>query len=191
MLALDPARTVLLLMDFQSGIVGMFGAAGAGLVDNAVAARAAARKAGMAVMYIRVALTGEDAAAIPAHNRTFAAIAASGRLDDAGPATAIVPELAPAADEEVFRKRRVGAFSTTELGARLKARNMDTLVLAGLSTSGVVLSTLRDAADKDLRVFILGDCCADPDPEVHRILLDKVFPRQAEVVSLADFTGGR
>jgi len=58
-------------------------------------------------------------------------------------------------------------------------------VLPGLSTSGVVLSTLREAADKDYRISVLSDCCADPDPEVHQLLLTKIFPRQAEVLELA------
>jgi nicotinamidase-related amidase len=58
------------------------------------------------------------------------------------------------------------------------------LVLTGISTSGVVLSTVREAADKDLRLTVLSDCCADNDDEVHQVLMNKVFPRQAEVISL-------
>jgi nicotinamidase-related amidase len=46
----------------------------------------------------------------------------------------------------------------------------------------VVLSTLREAADKDYQLTVLADCCADGDEEVQRVLLSKVFPRQAEVV---------
>ncbi|HEY3883138.1 MAG TPA: isochorismatase family protein, partial [Trebonia sp.] len=61
----------------------------------------------------------------------------------------------------------------------------DTLVLAGISTSGVVLSTLRQAADLDYRLIVLEDACADRDDEVHRVLTGKVFPRQA-VVTTAD-----
>jgi nicotinamidase-related amidase len=56
------------------------------------------------------------------------------------------------------------------------------LVLTGIATSGVVLSTLREAADKDYRITVLSDCCADRDEEVHRVLKVKVFPRQAEVI---------
>ncbi|MDE2464018.1 MAG: cysteine hydrolase [Alphaproteobacteria bacterium] len=187
MLALDRARTALLLMDFQNGIVAMFGAEGAQCAERAAQARQAARKAGIAVMHIRVALTAEEAAAVPAQNRIFAAAAASGRLADHDAATQLITQLASAPDEEVFRKRRVGAFSTTQLGARLATRAIHTLVLSGLATSGVVLSTLRDGADRDLRMLVLSDCCADPDPDVHRVLMDKVFPRQAEVISLAEF----
>ena len=44
-------------------------------------------------------------------------------------------------------------------------------------------STLRQAADLDYRITMLSDACADPDPEVHRVLMDKIFPRQALVTS--------
>ena len=59
---------------------------------------------------------------------------------------------------------------------------LTSLVLAGISTSGVVLSTLRQAADLDFGLSVLRDACADADEEVHRVLCEKVFPRQAEVL---------
>jgi nicotinamidase-related amidase len=61
-------------------------------------------------------------------------------------------------------------------------------VLAGIATSGVVLSTLRQAADLDYQLTVLADGCLDADPEVHRVLLEKVFPRQAEVTSITGWT---
>ena len=72
----------------------------------------------------------------------------------------------------------------------LRARGIDHLVLAGIATSGVVLSTLRQAADLDYRLTVLADGCLDGDPEVHRVLLHKVFPRQAEVTTIADWAAG-
>ena len=60
------------------------------------------------------------------------------------------------------------------------------LVIAGISTSGVVLSTLRDAGDQDYRLFVLADASADTDPEVHRVLIEKVFPHQADIVQTGD-----
>lgn len=61
------------------------------------------------------------------------------------------------------------------------------MVLTGVSTSGVVLSTLREAADKDYQLTVLADCCADGDEEVHRLLVDKVFPRQADILTAAEW----
>jgi nicotinamidase-related amidase len=56
-------------------------------------------------------------------------------------------------------------------------------VLCGIATSGVVLSTLREAADKDFRLTVLSDLRADFDTEIQRILIDKIFPRQADVIT--------
>ena len=85
-----------------------------------------------------------------------------------------------------MRKNRVGPFGSTDLHEQLQARGIDTLVLAGISTSGVVLSTVRDAHDRDYRLIVLADLCADRDPEVHKVLTGKVFPGQAEVIDAAE-----
>jgi nicotinamidase-related amidase len=182
-----PGKSVLLLMDFQNLIVGMVGADGAALLERAAQARETARKTGMAVMHVRVAFNDADYAAIPPTNKAFSGLAKSRMITDGTEPAAIHPALAPAPGEEVFNKKRVGALSTTNLGARLKARGIDTLILTGIATSGVVVSTLRDAADQDYRLVVISDCCADPDPEVHRVLTEKVFPRQADVIALSEF----
>jgi nicotinamidase-related amidase len=90
----------------------------------------------------------------------------------------------------VVTKRRVSAFAGSDLDVVQRAGDTDSLVLAGIATSGVVLSTLRQAADLDYRLTVLADGCLDADPEVHRVLLEKVFPRQAGVVRIADWTTG-
>jgi nicotinamidase-related amidase len=77
----------------------------------------------------------------------------------------------------------VSAFSGSDLDVLLRGVGADALILAGISTSGVVLSTLRQAADLDYRLTVLADACADRDPEVHRVLTEKVFPRQALVAT--------
>ena len=56
----------------------------------------------------------------------------------------------------------------------------------GHATSGVILSTVRLAADLDYHVIVVEDGCADRDPDVHTLLMEKVFPRQATVVSAAE-----
>ena len=64
------------------------------------------------------------------------------------------------------------------------------LVLTGVATSGVVLSTLRSAADLDYRITVLSDGCGDGDPEVHRVLTEKVFPTQATVTTVDEWVAG-
>ena len=118
------------------------------------------------------------------NNAVFASLAQSGdAMTQDHPATQVHAALERRPDEPVVLKRRVSAFSGSDLDVLLRAAGADTLVLAGIATSGVVLSTLRQAADLDYRLVVLADACADRDPEVHRVLTEKVFPRQALVTA--------
>jgi nicotinamidase-related amidase len=94
----------------------------------------------------------------------------------------IHPDVRPAEGEVVVGKHRVNALYGTDLEMVLRANAIDTLVMLGYATSGVVLSTVRFAADLDYRLVVVEDCCTDQDPEVHDFLCQRIFPRQAEVV---------
>ena len=135
------------------------------VVDRAAEAVVAARQVGMMVVFVRAAPRAGD--------------------DSAGH-----PDLAPLLGEPIVTTRRVSAFSGTDLEVLMRVRRARSLVLCGIATSGVVLSTLRAAADLDFELTVLRDACADADPEVHRILLDKVFPQQAEVIDVATWATG-
>ncbi len=181
--AIDPRRSALLVMDYQAGIVGRIADADE-LLARMRAAIDLARERGMTVGYVRVALTDEERDAVPDRNKTFSALASLGSAMHAdAPATAVHDTVAPEPGDIVVRKQRVGPFSTTDLADQLAARGIDTLVLGGISTSGVVLSTVRHAADADFRLYVLADATADTDPEVHQVLMTKVFPRQAWVIT--------
>jgi nicotinamidase-related amidase len=176
------SRSVLLVMDFQHGIVERIG--DDKVLDAAGRAVAAARSAEIPVLFVRVAFRPGYPEAAPS-NASFAALAehAGDTMHETHPATQVHAELEPRPGEPVVLKRRVSAFAGSDLDVLLRAARADTLVLAGLSTSGVVLSTLRQAADLDYRLTVLSDACADQDAEVHRVLMEKVFPRQAVVTS--------
>lgn len=179
--------TALLVMDFQQGVVERLG--DATVLDAARRAVTAAREAGLLVIYVRVGFREGYPEVSPA-NRTFAAITAgSAAYTEDGPATQIHADLKPLAGEPVVVKRRVSAFAGSDLDVVLRSRGVRTLALAGIATSGVVLSTVREAADRDFALTVLSDACADRDPEVHRVLLEKVFPRQADVLTVADWAG--
>jgi nicotinamidase-related amidase len=179
--ALDPQRTALLAMDFQNGIVDHLPDAGA-LVERVGAAIADVRAAGGTIGYVRVAFTDDDWAAVPGNNKAFSAVAAARMLHHEEAATQIDARIAPVDGDIVVRKIRYGAGSTTDLHQQLSDRDIDTLILSGISTSGVVLSTLIDVADRDYRVYVLTDGVADSDPEVHRILVGDVFPSRAHLI---------
>ena len=99
------------------------------------------------------------------------------------PATQVHDRIAPQDGDIVVRKTRVGPFGTTDLDEQLRARGIDTLILAGISTSGVSLSAVRDGHDRDYRLIVVSDLCADPEPELHAFLIERIFPRQAEVIT--------
>ena len=181
----DPKRTALLVMDYQNGIVGRLSDPDP-LVARVREAIADVRAHEGIIGYVRVAFTDDDYATVPATNVTFAAAAENRAMHDDDPSTAIVDALTPEQGDIVVRKVRIGAMSTTDLDQRLRARGVNTVVLAGVSTSGVVLSTVLDAADRDYRVYVLADCVADFDPDLHELLLDKVFGRRATVIDSAE-----
>ena len=180
--------TALLVMDVQRGIVERFGGDD-GLLDRTAEAIAAARANGIPVIYVRVAFRA-GAPEVSPRNRAFAALRDAGGMDESGDTTAIHPAVAPQPGDVVVTKRRVSAFAGSDLEVVLRAGGVDALALCGIATSGVVLSTLREAADKDFELTVLRDACGDRDPEVHSVLLDKVFPRQAEVVDVATWAAG-
>ena len=180
--ALNPATTALLLMDLQNGIAGRIPDVD-GFIATLVRARDAARAKGFTIGYVRVAVTAEESESIPASSRFHGAFE---RLDADAPGTQIMDAIAPAEGDIVVRKKRVGPFGTTDLKAQLDARGIEALVLAGVATSGVVLTTVRDATDMDYRLVVLEDGCWDSDPEVHRVLTGKVFPRGGATVTTVE-----
>jgi nicotinamidase-related amidase len=178
--------SALLVMDVQNGIVeGVADQAGP-LLETLAATVASARGAGVPVVYVRVAFREGVPEASP-RNKIFSALAGRDGFSEADHATQIHAAVAPQPGEVVATKRRVSAFAGSDLDVVLRALDADALVLAGISTSGVILSTLRQAADLDFGLTVLRDGCADRDPEVHRVLMDKVFPRQATVCTAADW----
>lgn len=188
-LALDPRTTALLVMDMQSGILDMVadGASKETLLAQSTKLLAAARKANVRVVYVIVAFRPGHPEISP-RNATFSQVRENGLFVAGTAGTEVHPALAPRADEPIVTKRRVSAFAGTDLDVILRASGIDTLVLSGIATSGVVLSTTRHAADADYRIVIAEDACADNDAEVHRVLLEKVLARQATVVKVADVT---
>jgi len=173
-------KSVLLVMDMQAGIVGMMPDASTVLGNN-VKAIAKARANNIPVIYIVVGFRN-GAPEVSANNKTFSGIAERLHGVNMADFMAVHNDLKPLDNEVVVVKRRVSAFTGSDLEVILRAYGADHLILTGIATSGVVLSTLREAADKDYKLTVLADCCADNDEEIHRVLINKVFPRQADVV---------
>jgi nicotinamidase-related amidase len=181
---LDTKSAALLVMDFQKAIVDMVQDGKEALLDRTAGLITVARNAGVPVIHVVVGFR-PGYPEVNGRNKSFGAIRQAGRIAAGDPSVEIHPAVAPTQGEVVVTKHRVSGFFGTDLDMVLRANGIETLVLTGIATSGVVLSTLRHGADADYAIFVVEDCCADADAEVHRVLTEKVFPRQAAVVDCA------
>jgi nicotinamidase-related amidase len=184
-----PAHTAVLSMDCQTGIVSIYTKDD----KDAFLTRAAsvlnhARAAGMTVIHVQVGFR-PGLPEVSSRNVLFGAIKSSAQHQKLfqEPLGAIPAVIAPKEGEIVITKHRVSAFTGTDLAMILRANDIDTLVLYGIATSGVVLSTLVEAADADFRLAVIKDCCADLDSNLHDCLINKFFPSRASVLSLREF----
>ncbi len=184
----DPARTAVLAMDCQAGIVSVYAKPPGEYIERCAAVLRAARAAGMTVIFVQVGFR-RGLPEVSTRGKLFAAIKASPEHQKffEGPSGAIHPGLGPEPSDIVVTKHRVSAFTGTDLGMILRATEIDTLVMFGIATSGVVLSTVLDSGDADYNITVLSDCCADNDPELHDALLTRLFPRRCDVIRAAEF----
>jgi nicotinamidase-related amidase len=184
----------LLVMDIQQGVVGRFGG------DDDLLARlrraiAGARQAGVLVVFVRVAFRpgypevpppGDDPRKIPGLVRdpdeTFV---------DGKPSAAVHTALEPRPEDVVVVKKRISAFVGSDLEVILRSHGIRRVALTGIGTSGVVLSTLTDAVDRDYEVTVLADGCADSDEVLHRTLIERLFPRRAGVATVDEWVRSR
>jgi nicotinamidase-related amidase len=179
----------LLLMDVQNGLIDLVGA-DSSYLDRVVATQERAEQAGVLVVLVRVAFRPGHPEISP-RNKTFATVKAGGGMVCGHPAVDPHPRLVRGNGEIVVTKKQVSAFAGSDLELLLRSRNVTSLVLGGMLTSGVVLSTVRDAADRDYQITVLEDLCLDVDEEVHHLLTQKVFPSQAEVFPAVDWRPDR
>jgi nicotinamidase-related amidase len=174
-------------MDFQNGVLDRYPAdKQAPLLDAAAAACAHARRANIPVIYVRLAFRA-GTPEVSRRNLLFSRVAQLSGFEDGSNESGIHAAVAPAPDDVLVLKKRASAFSGSDLALVLRSLGVEHLVLAGLATSGVVLSTLREASDLDFELTVLADACADHDDEVHRVLCEKVFPLQAHVTTVAEW----
>lgn len=185
----DPAHTAVLNLDCQAGIVSIYTKAD----RTAFLARTAgvlnyARASHITVIHVKVGFR-PGLPEVGSQNLLWGAIKASPQHQKLfqDPLGSIDPALAPVENEIVITKHRVSAFTGTELAMILRANDLDTLILFGIATSGVVLSTLLEACDADFRLAVIKDCCADLDADLHSTLMEKLFPLRSTVLSAADF----
>ncbi|PKB65192.1 MAG: hypothetical protein BZY80_00840 [SAR202 cluster bacterium Io17-Chloro-G2] len=182
----DASKSALFIGDFYADMMGTLPhATDRNVISNTVELQRAARDAGLLVCYSATAFR-PGYPEINSRNKTFSLRKQSGQQAASDPIQLIHDAVKPIDGEVVVGKHRVNALYGTGLDLVLRANDIETLIILGYATSGVVLSTLRYAADLDYRLVVVEDCCADQQPEVHDFLTQRIFPRQAEVVSSGD-----
>ncbi|KAJ5788747.1 hypothetical protein N7457_003737 [Penicillium paradoxum] len=173
--------TVLIILDVQNGVIDRLKNTGPYL-QRLASTVTSARKANLPIIHVVTAFRPGYPENNP-NNTSVSSVVARGEYLEGQSSTHVHPAIAPIPGEVVLTKRRVSAFFTTELDMLLRCANADAIVVAGLITSGAVLSTVRQAMDMDYRVTVLEDCCMDRDEEVHRMLMERIFAGKTAVLS--------
>ncbi|MED4893025.1 MULTISPECIES: cysteine hydrolase family protein [Heyndrickxia] len=181
------SKAALLVLDMQNGMVSRFAGNETMLRPNQKAIESA-RAHHIPVIFVRLGFS-KGYPEINQDHPTYARVAGYGDMTIFDEATQIHPSVQPLENEPVITKYRISAFSGSNLEVILSAQEIDTLILSGITTSGVVLSTLREAADKDYSLIVLRDACHDGNPDIHHMLMEKLFPVQAKVMTVSTWAG--
>lgn len=99
--------------------------------------------------------------------------------------SAVIDELAPDPQDYLIPKYRWSAFFQTYLDLALRARKIDTLIIAGGSTDVGVASTAYSARDLDYNLVFVSDACSSPEHDNHEQFMRRIFPRMGRVRTAA------
>ncbi|HTC21640.1 MAG TPA: cysteine hydrolase [bacterium] len=184
---MDPKKTAVLSLDIQEGLLGFVPGA-AVIFPRAAQVIEASRKGGFPIFHVGIGFEPGYPEISPA-NKRFMMVKERGLFVKGSDSAKIHPSIFKPGDTVIY-KHRVGAFAGNSLLMILHSQGIENLVFFGISTSGIVLSTLRAAADLDFQCTVVKDACFDPDEEVHRVLTEKVFAAQATVIMAQEFQTG-
>ncbi|MFD0884796.1 cysteine hydrolase family protein [Streptosporangium algeriense] len=170
-------RPALLLMDLINDVVHPEGkyahdgyaeqVARRGVLERAAEAADRARRADIPVVYVTVGFSA-GYPEWPARSKVFAPCRDEERLLLGGWGTEVHEAVRPREGEVTVAKHRLSPFHGTALDMLLRCQDVDRLLLAGVSTDLVVMSTAREAHDRDYTVEILEDATATCNEELHR-----------------------
>jgi nicotinamidase-related amidase len=179
----DLNHTAVVIMDYQTVGLAAVPREAPQLLERAARLLTAARAVKLPIIHVAIEFRPGHP---EIHGRNVALVMGIRKRElfvEGASGTEIHPSVAPEPGDIVLKKRRISAFSTSELDLVLRAQDTHTLVLLGVATSGVLLSTVRQAFDLDYQMIVVVDCCADMDSDLHEILISKVIGRMAKVVT--------
>lgn len=175
-------KPALIAVDFVNGFLDPDNFGGGNCVDAAAAAvpvLAAFRKRGLPVVFTRIVYAddGSDGGI------WWEKAPRLRELTETAPASQVADLLAPHPREIIVRKTQASAFFGTGLAAILRAREVDTLVIMGLTTSGCVRATTVDALSLNFRPFVVTDCCGDRAIGPHEANLFDMGQKYANLIT--------
>lgn len=178
---LNPSTTALVVIDLQKGIVSMDTKphAPADVVSRAAKLAKAVRAKGGPVFWVNVTPSTDRKDALAPVTDT------PPRSWDDMPAdwAELVPEIDREEGDFAITKRQWGAFTGTELDLQLRRRDIETIILCGISTNIGVESTARFAYEYGYSQIFVEDACSASSPEEHAASVEKIFPRMGRVRS--------
>ena len=179
------SRPALCIVDFVNGFIDpkVFGGGNiAEAVANTLGLLAAARRGGLPVAFTRVVYSedGRD------HGAFIRKVPALAKLTERAPDGQIVPELAPHLGELILRKTQPSAFFGTGYAENLRQQGIDTVIVAGCTTSGCVRATVVDAMSYDFRTIVARDCVGDRSLAAHDANLFDMEQKYADLMESRD-----
>ncbi|VVE09806.1 cysteine hydrolase [Pandoraea iniqua] len=176
-----PEKTALVIMHYQTDILALFPSVAPTLLSNTRKLCDAARAKGIALYFAKIHFSPGYPEVSPL-NKNGQGIKQLGLFVE----DRISPELGQQPNEPLIIAHRASVFHGTDLEVRLSAKGIDTLIMAGIASTGVMLSSIAYASDADFRLFTVKDCCYDPDQVVHDHLFSTAFESRTHVLSLPD-----
>ena len=189
-------KSALLLLDLQNEMVDPKGKVGAhglakivedrGVLVNARACLDAARRAGMAVVHVRLGFRPDyaDCLSVAARITTLKGNRAA-IVGEFG--SEFHPSVAPLDGELVITKQSVNPFFNTGLMTWLMQNGIKRLYLGGVATHLAVESTARFADDAGFAPVVIEDVCAAPNPALHDHFITMIAPAVGTVSTTAGF----
>lgn len=183
------SETAFLLLDFHSMFIQAGGEAGTAALKTAIEMRAWAKSQKIQVIHCLIDVKDTPFPTTKDFEK-FASIMVAMR-SSAGDEAAELHD-GDTSDEVTFTRRpgHISALYSHGLSEFLKEKGIKSLVLAGLSTSGCMLRTAVAASDAEFVVTALADGCADSDPALHDVIVGKILPNRAYVVTAEEFREG-
>jgi maleamate amidohydrolase len=176
-----PSRTALIVMHYQTDILGLFPTVAPALLANTRQLCDAARTQGVAVYFINLRFSPGYPEVSPL-NKNGQGIKRLGLFTE----DRIAPELGRRDSEPILFAHRASVFFGTGLEAQLVEQGIDSLIMVGIASTGVMFSSVAYASDADFRLYTVKDCCYDPDGIVHEHLFATAFESRTTVLSIGD-----